>query len=95
MKRAASMVWMVWMAWLVGCGGAALAPGTTVRHELACTETGPTGETACVARGCRWGAPSWCSGVAPDPGDEDFAHDVTRECVCTCEADDLECATRP
>lgn len=88
---------LVLTAMLLGCGGvpaSASGPDTLVRADLACTETQPTGELDCVAQqGCTWGPPPFCSGE--DDGRVADVGDATRPCVCTCEADLLECASRP
>jgi hypothetical protein len=87
---------LVLSALVVACGGAsASAPGSssTVRTDLACTEAQPTGEFDCVARGCQWGPPLWCSGVAEES--DAWSHDAARPCTCTCQSDVMECASRP
>ncbi|MFO0682662.1 MAG: hypothetical protein U0234_11450 [Sandaracinus sp.] len=80
---------------LVACGGStSSAPaGTLVRSDLICTETLPSGQAECEARGCAWGPPLWCSGVATEP--EESAHDASRPCACTCHDDVMRCMSVP
>lgn len=69
---------------------------TRVRADLVCTEEVPSGEAVCVARGCQWQAPLFCSGVQPPDGViERFSSDATRRCACICDEDLLECMARP
>ena len=69
---------------------------TRVREDLVCTEQVPSGERECVARGCRWQAPLFCSGVqVPDEVIERFGSDRSRPCTCVCETDVIDCMSRP
>lgn len=94
------------MVLLLGCGGApprgaveAEAPTPSPsreRADLVCTEVLPSGEAECVAGGCEWRAPLFCSGIeVPPEVIEGFQRDVSRPCRCVCQRDVLECMARP
>jgi hypothetical protein len=93
---------------LLGCGGTS-APGagsaesTTgaeplshQRADLGCTDVLPSGESDCVAGGCEWRAPLWCSGIeVSEVAIERARRDLSRPCRCVCQRDVLDCMARP
>lgn len=96
------------LVFVLGCGGpsspGAVTPETATgpltlsreRADLVCTETLPSGEAACVAGGCEWRAPLWCSGIeVSEIVIEGFLRDVSRPCRCVCQRDRMECMARP
>ncbi len=72
-----------------------------VRQDYCCAEAKGTvgADTACTERGCTYRRSLWCTGVQPEPEEEERhareAAACRSLCACVCPEDEARCASVP